>query len=172
MKPLIVFLRNYSFMSNALNRHIINISYQVFSLFRKPIIFWISILTITGFALSTASPKMYDHLLKSDKLLHFIAFFYLTFTCLSLRRKIIKSAQVILLIFLYGLLIELLQYFIPSRQCSLSDIMANTFGCLAGVIFYHSIRYMVIRYHQRTQPSRQAVDCNQETRDKQTAVTY
>lgn len=172
MKPFISFLQNDVFMSNASNRKIIRISYRVFSLLRKPFVFWVSILVITGFALTTASPKLYGNLLSNDKILHFITFFYLTFICLSLRRNIIKSTQVVLLIFLYGLLIELLQYFIPSRQCSLSDILANSIGCLAGMIFYHSIRYMLIRYRKHTKPLGQTESCQRTTPIEETVNTY
>lgn len=87
----------------------------------------------------------------NDKISHFIAY-----SCLMLnigmlvypnKRKIFIG--VVLAVFL-GILIEILQHYIPGRFMSLGDVIANTIGVLLGTIlillFGQSIRrFFVLR---------------------------
>lgn len=71
----------------------------------------------------------------NDKISHFIAY-----SCLMLnigilvypnKRKIFTG--VVLAVFL-GVIIEILQHYIPGRFMSLGDVIANTLGALLGMI--------------------------------------
>ena len=72
----------------------------------------------------------------NDKALHFTAYIFLSFmTDFLLNKKII---YLITILFIYGLLIEFIQYFLPFRQFELLDIAANT----AGIAVYFGFRYL------------------------------
>ena len=71
-----------------------------------------------------------------DKAIHFFAFLAITFllwTAYKLPRPLISS---VLLLSLFGLLIELLQHFVPTRVFSLYDFAADIAGIIAGVTLY------------------------------------
>lgn len=46
-------------------------------------------------------------------------------------------AGAILLSFLFGLFIEITQYFIPERSFELLDLVANFFGILLGILIFY-----------------------------------
>ncbi len=69
---------------------------------------------------------------KSNHLLAFLALFVaLSFAYLSLG---VLSKSIIL--FLYGLQIEIVQYFLPYRDFSLLDLFADCLGIGLGILFY------------------------------------
>ena len=67
-----------------------------------------------------------------DKFNHFFCVFRFIVT---FRPRVPESRNLvytkIIALFIYGLLIEAIQYFIPGRQFSLLDILANAIGLLA-----------------------------------------
>ena len=80
----------------------------------------------------------------SDKLLHFFAYavlgvlFYRAYRTL----KIKGDPRMLILISivsasLYGLSDEIHQYFVPFRNASIWDVVANTLGAICGVYLYH-----------------------------------
>jgi len=78
-----------------------------------------------------------------DKIVHF--FFYLLLSIslyASLKRNTLikKKTQVIItLIFVvsYGLIMEMLQYYLTtSRQAEIFDVLANTLGCISGILIF------------------------------------
>ena len=80
----------------------------------------------------------------SDKILHFGAYgllsilFYRAYETLPLKAN--KRRLFLLSIgsaILYGVSDEIHQYFVPFRQASIMDVMANTIGSICGVYFYH-----------------------------------
>ena len=94
-----------------------------------------------------SSQPSYEHLPEfkfSDKFLHFSAYavlgilFFRAFQTLRIKTNIrllillsIVSAS------LYGVSDEIHQYFVPFRNADLLDVLANTFGAICGVYFYH-----------------------------------
>lgn len=70
-----------------------------------------------------------------DKANHFIAFFtlYLTLSFGYPNLKIFKKS---ILLVLFGLQIEIVQYFIPNRQFSLLDMLADCIGIVIGIIIF------------------------------------
>ncbi|MEA3353040.1 MAG: VanZ family protein [Campylobacterota bacterium] len=70
-----------------------------------------------------------------DKANHFIAFFILYMT-LSLGYAKLDVVKKVLLLFIFGFQIELVQYFLPNREFSFLDIFADGVGVAFGVISY------------------------------------
>ncbi len=78
----------------------------------------------------------------NDKLLHFMAYSTLTlwlYLLFSSKTILIKS---LFLLFLYGLFIEFLQYFIPNRYFSVMDILANFLGIFVTTMVVKKIKLL------------------------------
>ena len=68
-----------------------------------------------------------------DKALHFLCFTYLTLiTWLS--RILSKDLHVYVIVLAYGILIEIVQRFLPYRSFEYLDIFADSVGIIAGLI--------------------------------------
>ena len=83
--------------------------------------------------LSLLPPKSTINLGNQDKISHYIAYFFLSINALLIsknRKKIIT----ILLIILYGIILECLQSFVPGRFPSYNDVIANLLGALSGLV--------------------------------------
>jgi len=75
-------------------------------------------------------PKIFSY----DKLIHFIAYCALAVLSVYAYKKVNKIyVKGFIFTFSWGLLIELIQYFLPYRFFDLSDIFINGLGALAGV---------------------------------------
>lgn len=81
-----------------------------------------------------------------DKILHFLAYAVLSFlTARALKNEKpfwpIKKTIIISAIFasLYGLSDEIHQSFVPSRFCSISDLVADIAGSIAGSFIYKKL---------------------------------
>ena len=102
------------------------------------IIIFVMILIILTILSLIPSPKIKTPSM-NDKFLHFAAYIFLSFMAdMLLNKKIIVSA---LILFLYGVSIELIQYYLPFRQCELLDIAANT----AGIIVFFAFKLFWIK---------------------------
>lgn len=114
------------------------------SLFSKPIskprlskrtyhLYVILIITISLVPSSSKSGIQIEHL---DKIGHFGAYALLGF----LSCMIYKKHHLIIALTLFGIglgiLLELLQSYIPSRTTSMADAIANTAGVISGIIVY------------------------------------
>ena len=81
----------------------------------------------------------------SDKLLHFFCFLYLTIiTWLS--RIIYKELWLYVIVLAYGILIEIIQIYIPYRSFEFLDIFADFLGILAGIIFINFLKDLYPNY--------------------------
>jgi len=95
------------------------------------------ILVITGIAiLSLLPPKSIEKLGEHDKINHFIAY-----SVLSLNFGLVIKKLKSYLLYLpgligYGLLLEYCQGFIPGREPSWLDAIANSTGVCVGFLFY------------------------------------
>jgi VanZ family protein len=95
----------------------------------KPILY-ITLITIDILAFS---PSGVDHISTGwDKANHFVAFFtlyillHLAYTHLSMTIKI-------LLLLAFAVHIEVVQYFIPNREFSFLDVLADMIGVMIGI---------------------------------------
>ncbi|MDI6825622.1 MAG: VanZ family protein [Candidatus Aenigmarchaeota archaeon] len=71
-----------------------------------------------------------------DKIEHAIEYSILGFLalgCFTNRSKLKIVIFVIIICFLYGFLDEIHQYFVPGREFSVFDVLANSIGSLLGV---------------------------------------
>lgn len=73
-----------------------------------------------------------------DKFKHSFAFFtlYILFS-LSYEKQTIFSKSLLLII--YGILIECIQYFIPNRYFSFLDVVADIVGIFIGIVIYNKM---------------------------------
>nr|MCH9660199.1 VanZ family protein [Bacteroidota bacterium] len=75
-----------------------------------------------------------------DKIVHLVIFSVLTFIWLWFceSKKLLKYiARVVLLIFVYGIIIETLQeLFFETRTADVWDVLANTIGILMGLVVF------------------------------------
>jgi len=74
----------------------------------------------------------------SDKLLHFTVYFVTTLLlCVAFRKKGVSALFLHSgLVFLYSTAIELVQFFLPHRDVSVGDIVANVSGILSFSFLY------------------------------------
>ena len=68
-----------------------------------------------------------------DKVLHFLCFSYLTLIA-WLSRILNKDLHVYVIVLAYGILIEIIQRFLPHRSFEYSDIFADFVGIIVGLI--------------------------------------
>ena len=80
-----------------------------------------------------------------DKANHFVAFFVL-FVLLKSSHFNIKTVLVVVLLLLFGIQIEVVQYFIPMREFSTLDIIADGIGIFMGIVFLKLVtRYSAMK---------------------------
>jgi len=70
----------------------------------------------------------------NDKVKHILAFYVLAFLADYSTPNIRFNLNKGLLVLAYGLLIEVIQYFLPYRECSLFDLAADGFGIATYVL--------------------------------------
>ena len=104
------------------------------------------VIVIAITVLSLLPPKTGPEI-ENDKLGHFIAYFALTFNLMLLSKK--KQQDYLFLIFalFYGLLMEFLQSFVPGRDSSVHDMLANSLGVVAGYFTVLGIRVIRAKYY-------------------------
>ena len=81
----------------------------------------------------------------SDKLLHFFCFLYLS-TISWLSRIIYKELWLYVIVLTYGILIEIVQIYIPYRSFEFLDIFADLLGVLAGSFFINLFKNLYPKY--------------------------
>ena len=93
-------------------------------------VWWATVIGII--VLSLMPPKSGREMPTNDKVGHFIA--YGTFALISLSYGIgrYKIPQILLFNFLFGIFMEFCQGFVPGREPSVLDALANTSGILIG----------------------------------------
>lgn len=104
---------------------------------RNKVIFGLTVALAFIIAYLSLSPKP-AVTASNDKLGHFIAYSTLAFFALRSFHLITnrRVLEVLLMVILFGLLMELGQLFVPGRSFSKMDIVANISGALLGWIIY------------------------------------
>ncbi len=85
--------------------------------------------------LATAKVSIKADVLSWDKANHFMAFLVL-YLMLSLTFVKLSERVKVLIMFLFGVQIEIVQYFLPYRDFSLLDLVADSIGIGLGVLVY------------------------------------
>ncbi len=107
------------------------------------IILGISVVLIS--ALSIQEIDIKPSISLSDKLLHLFCFLYLTIIS-WLSRIIYKELWLYVIVLAYGILIEIVQIYIPYRSFEFLDIFADFLGILAGSLFINFFKYLYPKY--------------------------
>ena len=81
----------------------------------------------------------------SDKFLHFSCFLYLTIMS-WLSRIFYKELWLYVIVLAYGILIEIVQIYIPYRSFEFLDIFADFLGVLAGSFFINFFKDLYPKY--------------------------
>ncbi len=95
------------------------------------VLFWLVFATLLFLTL-TPQPQQPIKLQNIDKLFHFIAFAGFT-ALLKIAFQRLKRITIISLSIALGVLIEVIQYFIPNRGFSFADMLADALGALIGL---------------------------------------
>ncbi len=98
------------------------------------VLFFMTLLSIMYLA-TTTNPNMAAVQSMWDKANHFAAFITL-YILLSLAFKDLSITYKVFLLLGFGMLIEIVQYFIPGREFSFLDVVADSVGIFMGVMFY------------------------------------
>ena len=107
------------------------------------IILGISVFIITILSIQEVNIKSSVNSL--DKVLHFLCFSYLTLiTWLS--RILNKDLHVYVIVLAYGILIEIVQRYLPYRSFEYLDIFADFVGVIAGLIIIKIIKNLYPKY--------------------------
>lgn len=93
------------------------------------------LLTVLALQPATGAPGP----LHSDKILHFIAYLQLTGFAYIIAAHTRYFNALCVVIVLYGLGIEIIQGFLPTREASVGDFVANTLGVLVAWFLAHRI---------------------------------
>lgn len=113
--------------------------------------FWGALGVITWMAL-TPRPPVAAHS-PSDAIQHFVAFSYLTVVMWCAYERRMTLAQMIAALFLYGAGIEVIQYFVPNRYFSLSDLAADTLGITIGAAIVTATNRILARLRHDSTPA-------------------
>jgi VanZ family protein len=94
------------------------------------LLFWFILALLLYLTLTPTPPKPISFN-QIDKLYHFSAFAGFTFVFTIAFRQI-KSGYILLLSIILGIVIEVIQHYIPNRGFSIADMIADLIGVLAG----------------------------------------
>jgi VanZ family protein len=86
-------------------------------------------------------PKPPDWNISFDKVVHFVLFAVLSFLLLEIgnqnkKRNSYSILLIALICITYGFLMESVQILVPGRQFHLLDLIADSFGVIAGLLGY------------------------------------
>lgn len=76
----------------------------------------------------------------SDKIVHFLSYFILSFFALLSSRQKHSLLSILALQVLIGIGVEVAQSFVPGRTPELLDILANSLGVILGALVYFLYR--------------------------------
>ena len=105
--------------------------------------FWLFLLTATYLSLTSSPPGAIE--VFSDKILHSAGYFMLLLSWDLAYSPNRKLSEKILLLLIYSIIIEIIQHFIPNREFSGLDILANLTGLIWGVLFIIYLKPKVMK---------------------------
>ena len=83
----------------------------------------------------------------NDKLMHYIGYIILMNSCLFAYGTRPRKAVMFGMLLLYSFMIEVIQYFLPYREFSLLDLLANGLGLITGQVLGLSAARLSEIYH-------------------------
>jgi VanZ family protein len=69
-----------------------------------------------------------------DKIMHFLAYLWLAALPMIGYRRTRKALILCLCMFILGIILEIGQLYVPGRDCSFGDMVANGMGVLVGMV--------------------------------------
>jgi VanZ family protein len=109
---------------------------------KEKLLFISLILVFIGIAiLSLLPPKSIEKIGEHDKINHFISYSVLSLNFGLVVKKFRTHLFCLPILVLYGLLLEYFQGFVPGRQPSWLDALANSMGVLFGLILMFLVRF-------------------------------
>lgn len=105
------------------------------------IAFYCTLFTVEYLSVTTKAIEVVET--SWDKANHFFAFFVL-YILLSTAYKDLNSTFKIIVLFLFAIQIEIIQYFIPNRYFSLLDIASDFVGIYLG---YNIYKFLINKHH-------------------------
>lgn len=113
------------------------------------IVFFISLIIVLYFALIPESSELLFDFKYFDKIKHILVFFLLSFLLNRASSDTSKRIRNSIALFIFGIFIEFLQFYMPDRQVSFSDLLAN----LIGILFFQ-ITYSFLKFWQKKRRSK------------------
>lgn len=86
----------------------------------------------------------------NDKLMHFTGYIILMNSCLFAYGTRPGKAVMFFSLLLYSFMIEVIQYFLPYREFSLLDLLANGLGLVIGQVFGLTVARLMEKYNLQT----------------------
>jgi VanZ family protein len=104
--------------------------------------FWLVFLVLLGLTLtpSPIQPLKISHI---DKLYHFIAFAAFSFLFCRAYIQVIPIKSLVFCSFV-GILIEVVQYYVPNRGFSYADMLADVAGCILGTLLSFQLTKLTV----------------------------
>lgn len=97
-------------------------------------IFFLSLVIVFYLSLVPAAAMALDFL--SDKMIHAVIFLFLSFVGLKCHFNISKTFLLIM-IFSFGFMIEVIHYYHPYRFFEIADLIANLIGILTALVIFN-----------------------------------
>ena len=103
------------------------------------LLFWLALAVILYLATTSNTIEIIQNVW--DKLKHSSAFFVL-FILFELAYSEVRGQEKLLYLLLFGVLIEIIQYFLPFREFSLLDVFADLVGLVLArfLLFFYDVR--------------------------------
>ena len=102
-----------------------------------PVVVYAGVLAWFSLTPGTGAETGFPH---ADKLMHLGAYFVFVLLCLPLPRPTSGIGEFVLLVILFGALLEIGQALVPLRHPSLWDGLANSLGALLGGLAARKLR--------------------------------
>ena len=112
---------------------------------RYRLTFFLSLLIVFNLSIvpAAAIPNIAALNFLSDKLIHGLIFLFISFVGLKCHFNISKTFLLIM-IFSFGFMIEVIHYYHPYRFFEIADLIANLIGILAALVIFNKKNH--IRY--------------------------
>jgi VanZ family protein len=89
----------------------------------------------------------------NDLFMHFAGYIILMNSCLLAYGARPRKAVMFGLLLLYSFMIEVIQYFLPYREFSLLDLLANSLGLITGQILGLTAARLLERFNMQAAPA-------------------
>ena len=106
--------------------------------------FYILFLISTLFALAKLGDSA-ESIALNDKLLHMLVFIFLSISA-YLSQNFTRQRHIIFFLASYPLIIEIIQFFLPYRNYSNLDLIADLIGIITGLILVKFMNFLLKNY--------------------------